>query len=104
MFWRRKEPVHYCDVILSAMAFQITSLTIVYSTVYSGADQINHKSSASQAFVWGIHMYPPNGPVSRTMFPFEDVIMASAAIALFIRKYTRFNTGNNRELGLDMSQ
>ena len=24
---------------MSAMAFQITSLTIVYSTVYSGADQ-----------------------------------------------------------------
>ena len=36
------------------MASQITSLTIVYSTVYSGADQRNHESSASLAFVPGI--------------------------------------------------
>ena len=36
-----------------AMASQITSLTIVYSNVYSGADQRKHKSSASLAFVRG---------------------------------------------------
>ena len=42
---------HYCDVIMGAMAFQITSLTIVYLTVYSEADQRKHKSSASLAFV-----------------------------------------------------
>ena len=42
---------HYCDVIMGAMASQVTSLTIVYSTVYSGADQIKHQSSASLAFV-----------------------------------------------------
>ena len=35
---------------MGAMASQITSLTIVYSTVYSGADQRKHQSSASQAF------------------------------------------------------
>ena len=46
---------HYNDVIMGAMASQITSLTIVYSTVYSGADQRKHQSSASLAFVWGIH-------------------------------------------------
>ena len=40
---------------MSAIASQITSLTIVYSTVYSGADQKKHQSSASLAFVWGIH-------------------------------------------------
>ena len=40
-------PYHYYDVIMGAMAPQITSLTIVYSTVYSGADQIKHQSSAS---------------------------------------------------------
>ena len=39
---------------MGAMASQITSLTIVYSTVYSGADQSKHQSSASLAFVWGI--------------------------------------------------
>ena len=43
---------HYNDVIIGAMASQITSLTIVYSTVYSGADQRRHQSSALLAF-WG---------------------------------------------------
>ena len=51
---------HYSDVIMGPMAFQITSLTIVYSTVYSGADQRKHQSSVSLAFVRGIHMWPVN--------------------------------------------
>ena len=42
---------HYDDVIMSAIASQITSLTIVYSIVYSDADQRKHQSSASLAFV-----------------------------------------------------
>ena len=46
---------HYSDVIVGTMASQITSLTIVYSTVNSGADQRKHQSSASLAFVRGIH-------------------------------------------------
>ena len=46
---------HYTDVIMGAIASQITSLTVVYSTVYSDADQRKHQSSASLAFVWGIH-------------------------------------------------
>ena len=46
---------HYGDVIMGAMASQITSLTIIYSTVYPDADQRNHQSSASLAFVRGIH-------------------------------------------------
>ena len=46
---------HYIDVIMTTMASQITSLTIVYSIVYSDADQRKHQSSASLAFVWGIH-------------------------------------------------
>ena len=53
---------HYNDVIMSAMASQITSLTIVYSTVYSGTDQRKHKSSASLAFVRRIHRWPVNSP------------------------------------------
>ena len=40
---------------MDAIASQITSLTIVYATVYSGADQRKHESSASLAFVRGIH-------------------------------------------------
>ena len=47
---------------MSPMASQITSLTIVYSTVYSGADQRKHQSSASLAFVRGIHRWPVNSP------------------------------------------
>ena len=43
------------DVIMTTMASPITSLTIVYWNVYSGADQRKHQSSASLAFVWGIH-------------------------------------------------
>ena len=46
---------HYDDVIMTTIASQITSLTSVYSTVYSDADQRKHQSSASLAFVWGIH-------------------------------------------------
>ena len=56
---------HYNDVIMGAMASQITSLTIVYSTVYSGADQRKHQSSASLAFVRGIHRWPVNSPHKR---------------------------------------
>ena len=114
---------HYDDVIMSTIASQITSLTIVYSTVYSDADQRRHQSSASLAFVWGNNRWPVKsrtkgqlrgkcfhlmtsswkilqiqcngtnysttikqrstitilfshkGPVTRKMFPFDNVIM-----------------------------
>ena len=72
-------PNHYNDVIMSPIASRITSFTIVYSIVYSGADQRKYQSSASLAFVRGIHRGPVNsphkGPVTRKMFPFDDVIM-----------------------------
>ena len=55
-------PIHYDDVIMSAIASQITSLTIVYSIVYSDTEQKKHQSSASLAFVWGIHRGPVNSP------------------------------------------
>ena len=61
------------------MASPIT--TIVYSTVYWGADQRKCKSSASLALVRGIHRWPVNsphqGPVTRKVFPFDDVTMDS---------------------------
>ena len=57
------------------MASQITSLKIVYSTIYSGADQRKHQSSASLAFDrWPVNS-PRKGPVTRKMFPFDDVVM-----------------------------
>ena len=64
---------------MTDMASQITRLTIVYSAVYSDADQRKHQGSASLAFVRGIHRWPVNsphkGPVTRKMFPFDDTIM-----------------------------
>ena len=75
---------HYNDVIMGAIASLITSLTIVYSTVYSGADQRKYESSASLAFVRGIHRGPVNSPhkwpVTQKRFPFDDVIMTQLTI------------------------
>ena len=63
--------LHYTDVIMSAMASQITGASIVYSTVCLCADQRKHQSSASLAFVWGIYRWPVNsthkGPVTGKM-------------------------------------
>ena len=53
---------HYNDVTMTTMASQITSLTVVCSTVYSDADQRKHQCSASLVFVWGIHQGPVNSP------------------------------------------
>ena len=69
---------HNSDVIMIAIAFQITSVSVVSSTVCSGVDQ-NHQGSVSLAFVRGIHQSPVDsphkGPVTRKAFPFDDVIM-----------------------------
>ena len=62
------DDVHYDDVIMSAIASQITSLTIVYSIVYSDADQGKHQSYASLAFVWGIHRVPGEFPAQRASY------------------------------------
>ena len=72
---------------MGKVSSQITSLTIVYSTVYSGA-QRKHQSSASLAFVRGIHRGPVNSPhkwpVTHKMLPFDDVIMAFAMLRIRI--------------------
>ena len=60
------------------IASQITSLAIVYSTVYSSEDQWKHQSSASLALEWGIHRsgeFPAQMASNAEMFPFNDVIM-----------------------------
>ena len=86
--------IHYDDVIMCAIASQITSLTIFYSTVYPGADQSKHQSSASLAFVWGIHRGPVNSPhrwpVTRKMFPFDDVIIEAQFAVGTMRKHQSF--------------
>ena len=76
--WQHKL-AHYYNVIMSTMASQVTSLTITYSSVCSGAGKKTHQISASLAFVRGIHRWPANslrkGPVTRKMFPFDGVFM-----------------------------
>ena len=51
--WLNKTSLHYSDVIMSAMASQITGVSIVYSTVFSGTDQRKHQSSALLALCAG---------------------------------------------------
>ena len=92
---------HYNDVIVTAMASQITSLTSVYLIIFSGTYDRKHQSSASLAFVRGIHRWPVNSPhkepVTRKMFPFDDVIMLwffdsdfHFLISLVITKFSDF--------------
>ena len=75
---------------MGTMGSQINNLTIVYSTVYSSADQNKHQSSASLAFVQGIHRWPVNSPlkgqVMQIMFPFDDIIMRFDCLR-YINKY-----------------
>ena len=71
--------LHYNDIIMGTIVSQITSLTIVYSIVYSDPEHRKYQSSASLAFVRGIHRGPVNSPhkwpVTWKMFPFDDVIV-----------------------------
>ena len=82
---------------MGVVASQITSLMSVYSTVYSGTNQRKHQSSASLAFVRGIHPWPVNSPHKYTgtpkMLPFDDVIMNSHPVDMSVQicpKYTAF--------------
>ena len=99
MVWCFGAAVHYSDVIMGAMAPQITSLTIVYWTVYSGPDQRKHQSSASLALVLGIHRWPVNSlhkwSVARKMFPFDDVIMLRRYSANFVSMCFRLSHSIN---------
>ena len=73
-----------------AMASQITILTVVFSTFYSDTGQRKQQSSASLAFVRGIHRGPVNSPhkwpVTRKMFPFDDVIMFMYIMLLLLHE------------------
>ena len=80
----KKSKLHYNVIIMSAVSSQITSLTIVYSSIYSGADQRKHQSSASLAFVRGIHRWP----VTRKMFPFDDAIIITVWLSMQPVKFT----------------
>ena len=92
---------HYSGVIMNVMASQITGVSILCLTVGSDTDQRKkwklcvtglcekHQSSVSLAFVLGIHWWqvnsPHKGPVTRKMFPFDDVIMSKEVFISFIK-------------------
>ena len=107
LYWTNEEfhlnsyKYHYSDVIMGAIASQITSITIVYSTIYSSVDQRKHQSSASLAFVQGIHWWPVNfphkWPVTRKMFPFDDVIIISHTPWIY-SKHNHNQTIHNKTL------
>ena len=84
------------------MMSQISSLYIVYSTVYSCADERKHHSSASLAFVRGIHRWPVNSPhkwpLTRKMFPFDDVIMKHTGDGMCSDQISRQIIRNNQSL------
>ena len=89
---------HYSDIIMGAMASKITSLTNVYSAVYSGAHERKHQSSASLAFVRGIHRWPVNSPhkwrITRKCFH----LMTSSFYYLFHVTYLYDNPISYRKL------
>ena len=89
---------HYNDVIMGAISSQITSPSIVYSSVYLSANQRKHRSSASLAYVRGIHQGPVNSPhkwpVTRKKFPFDDVIMVKLSYRFFYSQYYLRNSLN----------
>ena len=95
--------INYSDVIMGTMASQITSFTIVYSTVYSDIDQRKHQSSASLTFVRGNHRWPVNsphkGPVTRKMFPFDNVILIVTFCTTFLNyHFQKYFDGNWNEI------
>ena len=84
--------IQYSDVIISAIASQITGVPAVGSIVCSGIDQIILQSFASLASVRGIYrwpvVFPHKGPVTRKNFPFDDVIMAFTTVLFqIIQRY-----------------
>ena len=103
---KRDFHAHYDYVIMGAIVCHITSLTLVYSTVYSGTDQSKHQSSASLAFVWGSHRGPVNSPhkwpVTRKMLPFDDIIMGNSMTkqheVIRVISHERLGVSNNWQL------
>ena len=84
---------HYSDVIMSMMASHTTGILVVYWNVCSGADKKNTKAPRHLAFVRGIHRWtvstPHQGPVTRKMFPFDNVIMYTTWWAHSIKRSNR---------------
>ena len=95
----------YSDVIMGTMESQITSLTIVFSTINSGTHQRKYQSPAPLAFVWWIHQWPVNSlhnwPVTWKMFSFGDVIMDKRVLRPSYLKHGDTYTGKTTPLCRD---
>ena len=82
---------HCGDAIMSTMASQIISLSIVCSTVCSGADQRKTSKLRVTGLCVGNSPEPVNsphkGPVTRKMFPFDDVIMQSPLVQVLTCRF-----------------
>ena len=96
-YWHLTVILHYNDVIMGSMASQITSLTFLYSAVYSGADQRKHQSSASLAFVGPMNS-PHKWTVTRKMLLFDDVIMRDTKLKMIC--YLWLYTSNSQHENL----
>ena len=86
---------HNNDIIMGMMGSQITGVSIVYSTIGSGADRRKHQSSPWLAFVRGIHQWlvnsPHKGPVTQKMFPFGEVSWQDICSIVFAVAYACYN-------------
>ena len=95
----------FLNIIMITTAFQITSVSIVYLTVCSGPGQRKHQSSASLAFVRGIHRGPVNSPhkrpVTRKVVPFDDVIMKLIDLSVACRYFGTTWQFNFQYLGFE---
>ena len=77
---------HYSDDIMRMMASQFAGVSMVCATVWPGADQRKHQSSESLEFVGNSPVtieFSQKGPMTRKMFPFNDVIMPHLVIEIF---------------------
>ena len=88
--------LHNSDVTMSAIASQITSLTIVCSTVYSGADQRKYQSPVLLAFVeFTLSVNSPHkGPVTWKILPCDDVIILFGAMTFITSMITISSAGD----------
>ena len=86
IFCEYSNPSYYSDVIMNAMASQTTGVSIVCSTVCSGADQTSKPrvTSLCEGNPPVTVDSPHKGPVTRKMFPFGDVIMKSLKVMTMV--------------------
>ena len=86
----------FSDVIMNVMFSQIIRVSIVCSSVCSGANQRKHQSSVSLTFVNGIHRRtvdsPHKGPAMRWMSPFDDVIMSNTRYRQLLQIWHHHNS------------